>query len=586
MEEEQINPAVESPKEEIMESEEIESNLQEETESGNGNDAIEETSNELAEEEVTEEVVDEEIQHEQIEAVEEEIQEVEEQTEQNEAEEQQEEVEQQIENEMEVDNTQEQEEATETHEEVGHHEEEMEEEVVEHHEEEENEQQQHEEEEEESEEHHHEEEQQNEEQHEEEQQHEEDHHHHHDEEEEQEHQEQPVEEEKREEEDREERRSERDHHHDHHHHHHSSSRHHERESESRESSSRHERHDRSRYDASQDKMPERTERQGDERGRHESRETSERRHRTRSRSRSRDREPKWLVEDGNKLYIGNLDYQTTDDDLRSAFGKYGNLTGVHIMRFRSGESRGFGFILFSSEQEAKEALVLNRSELHGRPLRVDIARPMKQVQMRHRSGPGMGHGGFNRGPERSHYPPRNGGFPPSSRPSSSMGYSRQPSRGYNRDYEQPQQSYDDFHRGDRRAPQRSEYFESRGAPEHSRRPEFEDRRRPAAGYDIPRERHDVRYDDMMSRDGYRREGNFSRGGGYDERSRAGYHSTSRGPARPSGQYREYREDYPANPPREFDYRENSQQYDTRRPYESGSSSRYYNEYEQRGRRDY
>jgi cold-inducible RNA-binding protein len=78
-----------------------------------------------------------------------------------------------------------------------------------------------------------------------------------------------------------------------------------------------------------------------------------------------------------KLFIGNLDYTVTSDDLRAAFAAVGTVVdAVVIMDKMSGRSRGFGFVEMSSDEEAKAAVEkLNQSELKGRKINVNEARP-------------------------------------------------------------------------------------------------------------------------------------------------------------------------------------------------------------------
>ncbi|MDP3024348.1 MAG: RNA-binding protein [candidate division Zixibacteria bacterium] len=86
----------------------------------------------------------------------------------------------------------------------------------------------------------------------------------------------------------------------------------------------------------------------------------------------------------NKLYVGNLSYQTGEEKLREAFSAYGTVSSVTII-----EGKGFGFVEMESgeaAQSAKEAL--DGKELDGRNIKVDEARPKPK-----RSGGGFGGGG-------------------------------------------------------------------------------------------------------------------------------------------------------------------------------------------------
>ena len=79
----------------------------------------------------------------------------------------------------------------------------------------------------------------------------------------------------------------------------------------------------------------------------------------------------------NKLYVGNIPYTTTEDDLHAAFGAYGSLQEVKIITDRdTGRSRGFAFVTFDTPQGAETAATeLNDQPLGGRRLVVNVARP-------------------------------------------------------------------------------------------------------------------------------------------------------------------------------------------------------------------
>lgn len=78
-----------------------------------------------------------------------------------------------------------------------------------------------------------------------------------------------------------------------------------------------------------------------------------------------------------KLYVGNLNYQTQEEDLRSLFAQYGDITSLNIVLDRdTGRSRGFGFVEYADDEQARAAeSALNGAELDGRNLRVNEARP-------------------------------------------------------------------------------------------------------------------------------------------------------------------------------------------------------------------
>ena len=99
------------------------------------------------------------------------------------------------------------------------------------------------------------------------------------------------------------------------------------------------------------------------------------------------------------MYVSNLSFHTTDEDLNSLFGKFGQVNSAKvIMDKATGRSRGFGFVEMSSEEEGKEAMAsLNNKEIEGRAISVSVAREREE-----RSG-GSGGGRSNS------YSPRSGG---------------------------------------------------------------------------------------------------------------------------------------------------------------------------------
>jgi RNA recognition motif-containing protein len=90
------------------------------------------------------------------------------------------------------------------------------------------------------------------------------------------------------------------------------------------------------------------------------------------------------------IYVGNLPYGTTDDDLRDLFGQHGSVSRVQIIQDReTGRSRGFGFVEMNDGAEAA-ITALNGAQFQGRTLTVNEARPREE---RPRSGGGGGGGG-------------------------------------------------------------------------------------------------------------------------------------------------------------------------------------------------
>ena len=79
------------------------------------------------------------------------------------------------------------------------------------------------------------------------------------------------------------------------------------------------------------------------------------------------------------VYVGNLSYDLSEEDLKTAFGEYGEVTSAKIIYDRySGRSKGFGFIEMSSDDEAKAAIEgLSGKELAGRAIVVNEARPRR-----------------------------------------------------------------------------------------------------------------------------------------------------------------------------------------------------------------
>jgi RNA recognition motif-containing protein len=94
----------------------------------------------------------------------------------------------------------------------------------------------------------------------------------------------------------------------------------------------------------------------------------------------------------SKLFVGNLDFKVTENDLQDAFAAHGTVVEANLVTDRTtGRPRGFAFVTMSSPEEAQKAIeALNGKELGGRALNVNIARPREEG-----SGGGgrRGHGG-------------------------------------------------------------------------------------------------------------------------------------------------------------------------------------------------
>jgi RNA recognition motif-containing protein len=80
------------------------------------------------------------------------------------------------------------------------------------------------------------------------------------------------------------------------------------------------------------------------------------------------------------IYVGNLSYQMSEDELREAFGAFGDVSSVKILMDReTGRSRGFGFVEMPNQSEAETAIAkLNGKDVGGRALRINEARPREQ----------------------------------------------------------------------------------------------------------------------------------------------------------------------------------------------------------------
>ncbi|HEX9840997.1 MAG TPA: RNA-binding protein [Anaerolineales bacterium] len=104
----------------------------------------------------------------------------------------------------------------------------------------------------------------------------------------------------------------------------------------------------------------------------------------------------------SKLYVGNLSYSTTEDDLRSLFFQAGTVTSVTLIKDRdSGQSKGFAFVEMGNQSEAQKAIsMFNGHNMGDRELRVSIARPREERG---------GFGNRDRGSGHQRRPPQRGG---------------------------------------------------------------------------------------------------------------------------------------------------------------------------------
>jgi len=112
---------------------------------------------------------------------------------------------------------------------------------------------------------------------------------------------------------------------------------------------------------------------------------------------------------GRKLYVGNLPYSATEQSLREAFAVSGTVDSVSLITDRdTGQSKGFGFVEMSTDQEAQAATqALNGTMLDGRQLKVNEAKPRES---RGGGGGGGGRGGFGGGGGRGGYGGGGGGY--------------------------------------------------------------------------------------------------------------------------------------------------------------------------------
>ena len=101
----------------------------------------------------------------------------------------------------------------------------------------------------------------------------------------------------------------------------------------------------------------------------------------------------------SRLFVGNLSYQTMENDLQEYFSQAGVVTSVNLMLDKfTGKSRGFAFIEFSTSEEANKAVeMFHGKDLQGRALTVNIARPREERAPR--AGGGGGGGGYRGGRE-------------------------------------------------------------------------------------------------------------------------------------------------------------------------------------------
>src|SRR5271163_3689541 len=106
-----------------------------------------------------------------------------------------------------------------------------------------------------------------------------------------------------------------------------------------------------------------------------------------------------------KLYVGNLSFQTTEQDLNKLFAQHGTVTETNLIMDReTGRPRGFGFITMSSAEEGQKAIDALHGQNHdGRDLTVNEAKPMESRGPRREFSGGSGGRGGNGGGNRNRY---------------------------------------------------------------------------------------------------------------------------------------------------------------------------------------
>ncbi len=111
-----------------------------------------------------------------------------------------------------------------------------------------------------------------------------------------------------------------------------------------------------------------------------------------------------------KLFVGNLSFNTTENDLQAAFAAHGTVVEANLMMDRmTGRSRGFAFVTYATPEEAQKAIeAMNGAQLDNRALTVNIARPKEERPRGDRPGggdrgPRREYGGGDRGPRRDRY---------------------------------------------------------------------------------------------------------------------------------------------------------------------------------------
>lgn len=138
-----------------------------------------------------------------------------------------------------------------------------------------------------------------------------------------------------------------------------------------------------------------------------------------------------------KLYVGNLLYEVTDDQLRDQFSQAGTVVSAQVIRFAdSGRSKGFGFVEMATEEDAQKAVeMFHEQDFSGRKMIVNEARPPGERRPRFGGG-GGGRGGFGGG-DRRHGGGGGGGRRFGNRDNRNQNYGDRQDYGQQSDYGQP-----------------------------------------------------------------------------------------------------------------------------------------------------
>ena len=100
----------------------------------------------------------------------------------------------------------------------------------------------------------------------------------------------------------------------------------------------------------------------------------------------------------NKIYIGNLPYQATEQDVQTLFAQFGDIENVAIIKDRdTGRPKGFGFVTFVAQNSAQDALKMDSQDFQGRPIKVSMAKEKTGGEGGGSGGRRSGGGGRNGG---------------------------------------------------------------------------------------------------------------------------------------------------------------------------------------------